>query len=338
MTAESPRPSEVRLNRYLAMAGVASRRTAAKLIKNGLVTVNGQIVKEPGILVRPDKDVVTYRGKVLKPEKPVYILLNKPKNTLCTVRDPQGRKTVLDLLEGAPPVRLYPVGRLDRNTTGILLLTNDGDLAQKLLHPSSKIARTYRVVSVKPFTEVVVESLLRGVILPEGIARADEAYLEDPYTLIVTVHIGWKHVVRRMVEKLGYRVKSLDRIAFGPIRRKGVPRGKWRFLTPAEVGWLRMAVGQIPPDRLPKRPQPLPPPPQKDRQPAPSTSRALSSPKETGQSPQKAPFRQPPTGSKKPSPPAKNSPSPSEVAHRGKPSSESHAHPHSRHPGRSQKT
>jgi 23S rRNA pseudouridine2605 synthase len=197
MVSEGPRPTEVRLNRYLAMAGVASRRAAAKLVKNGLVTVNGQIIREPGTLVNLEKDVVTYKGKVLRPEKPVYILLNKPKNTLCTVKDPQGRKTVLDLLEGAPPVRLYPVGRLDRNTTGILLLTNDGDLAQKLLHPSTKIPRTYRVTSVKPFTDVVVESLLRGVILPEGIAKADEAYLEDPYTLILTVHIGWKHVVRR---------------------------------------------------------------------------------------------------------------------------------------------
>ncbi len=338
MSVESPRPTEVRLNRYLAMAGVASRRTAAKLIKNGLVTVNGQTVKEPGILVRIDKDVVTYRGKVLKPEKPVYILLNKPKNTLCTVRDPQGRKTVLDLLEGVPPVRLYPVGRLDRNTTGILLLTNDGDLAQKLLHPSSKVSRTYRVTSVKPFTEVVVESLLRGVILPEGIARADEAYLEDPYTLIVTVHMGWKHVVRRMVEKLGYRVKSLDRIAFGPIKRKGVPRGKWRFLTPAEVGWLRMAVSQIPQDRLPKRPQPLPPPPQKAKQPPPPASRALSSPKDTRQSAPKAPFREPPTPGRKRSSSAGNASVPSGVARRKKSSSEPHAHPHSRHPGRSQKT
>jgi len=284
MALENPRPTQVRLNRYLAMAGVASRRTAAKLIKNGLVTVNGQTVKEPGTLVDLEKDTVTYKGKALKPEKPVYILLNKPKNTLCTVKDPQQRPTVLDLLEGAPPVRLYPVGRLDRNTTGILLLTNDGELAQKLLHPSTKVPRTYRVTSVKPFTQAIVESLLRGVILEEGIAKPDEAYMEDSYTLIITVHIGWKHVVRRMLEKLGYRVKSLDRIAFGPIKRKGVPRGGWRFLTSAEVGWLYMAAGLTPQHRLPKLPRPLPPPTSEKR---PSKTPKLQ-PRQEGTSAEKA--------------------------------------------------
>lgn len=226
--------------RYLALAGVSSRRAAVKLIQNGQVAVNGQVVREPWVYVDTQKDQVTYRGQLLRPEKPVYILLNKPKNTLCTVKDEQGRKTVLDLLEGAPPVRLYPVGRLDRNTTGILLLTNDGDLAQKLLHPRSKVPRTYRATSVKPFTQEVVERLLRGLPLPDGLAQADEAYLEDPYTLVLTIHIGRKHIVRRMLEHLGYRVKSLDRIAFGPLTRKGVPRGRWRFLTPQEVAWLKM--------------------------------------------------------------------------------------------------
>lgn len=226
--------------RYLALAGVSSRRAAVKMIQNGQVTVQGQVVREPWVYVDTQKDQVTYRGQPLRPAKPVYILLNKPKNTLCTVKDERGRKTVLDLLEGAPPVRLYPVGRLDRNTTGILLLTNDGELAQKLLHPRSKVPRTYRATSVKPFTQEVVERLLRGLPLPDGLAQADEAYLEDPYTLILTVHIGRKHIVRRMLEHLGYRLKSLDRIAFGPLTRKGVPRGRWRFLTPQEVAWLHM--------------------------------------------------------------------------------------------------
>jgi 23S rRNA pseudouridine2605 synthase len=336
MVSEGPRPTEVRLNRYLAMAGVASRRTAAKLIKNGLVTVNGQIIREPGTLVNLEKDVVTYKGKVLRPEKPVYILLNKPKNTLCTVKDPQGRKTVLDLLEGAPPVRLYPVGRLDRNTTGILLLTNDGDLAQKLLHPSTKIPRTYRVTSVKPFTDVVVESLLRGVILPEGIAKADEAYLEDPYTLILTVHIGWKHVVRRMLEKLGYRVKALDRIAFGPIKRKGVPRGKWRFLTPAEVGWLYMAVGQTPTDRLPKRPNPLPPPKPKNKPSETSSATSPSSPRKK-LPPSASPKSQLPM-EKKASQNKTKLPGSSQPFSRGNSAASSHADSHSRHPRRGSKT
>lgn len=235
----SPR-THVRLNHYLALAGVASRRAAVKLIRNGLVSVNGEITREPGTLVNLEKDTVTYKGRPLRPEKPVYILLNKPKNTLCTAKDPQGRKTVLDLLESAPPVRLYPVGRLDRNTTGILLLTNDGELAQKLLHPSTKVPRTYRATTVKPMTPALVQKLLEGVLLEDGPAKADEAHLEDPYTLIITLHIGRKHIVRRLLEKFGYRLKSLDRIAFGPITRKGVPRGQWRFLTPQEVGWLQM--------------------------------------------------------------------------------------------------
>ncbi|MCX7764398.1 MAG: rRNA pseudouridine synthase [Bacteroidia bacterium] len=230
----------LRLVRYLALAGVASRRKAAKIIKNGQVTVNGETVLEPWVFVDPEKDTVTYRGKVIRPEKPVYILLNKPKNTICTVKDEKGRQTIMDLLEGAPPVRLYPVGRLDRNTTGILLLTNDGELAQKLLHPASKVPRTYRLTTVKPMTSKVVEKLTEGIPLSDGVAKADEAYLEDPYTLIITLHIGRKHIVKRMMEYLGYRVKALDRIAFGPITRKGVPRGKWRYLTPQEIGWLKM--------------------------------------------------------------------------------------------------
>lgn len=184
----------------LSHGGGRFRRAAVKLIKNGLVTANGQTAKEPGTLVDLEKDTATYKGKTLKPEKPVYILLNKPKNTLCAVKGPQQRPAVLGLLEGAPPVRLYPVGRLDRNTTGILLLTNDGELAQKLLHPSTKVPRTYSVTSVKPFTQAIVESLLRGVILEEGIAKADEPTWKTPthslsrYTLAGSTWCGacWK--------------------------------------------------------------------------------------------------------------------------------------------------
>lgn len=233
-------PEKVRLVRYIALAGIAPRREAAKLIKNGQVSVNGQTVYEPWIYVDIGKDEVAYRGQTIRPEKPVYILLNKPKNTICTLKDEKGRRTVMDLLVGAPPVRLYPVGRLDRNTTGILLLTNDGALTQKLLHPKSKVPRTYRVTTVKPMNDTVLQRLLDGIPLPDGVAKADAVELEDPYTLIITLHIGRKHIVKRMLEYLGYRVKALDRIAFGPITRKGVPRGKWRFLTPQEVAWLKM--------------------------------------------------------------------------------------------------
>ncbi len=240
----------IRLVRFLALAGVSSRRRAAQIIQNGQVSVNGEIVREPWRYVDPEKDQVSYKGQRIYPEKPVYILLNKPKNTLCTVKDTHGRKTVLDLLEGAPPVRLYPVGRLDRNTTGILLLTNDGDLAEKLLHPRSKVPRTYRATTIKPMNAEVVERLLRGIPLPDGAAQADEAYLEDPYTLVITLHLGRKHIVRRMLEYLGYKIKSLDRIAFGPITRKGVPRGQWRYLTPQEVAWLKMLPS---PDAHPNR-------------------------------------------------------------------------------------
>lgn len=233
-------PEKVRLVRYIALAGIAPRREAAKLIKNGQVSVNGQTVYEPWIYVDIGKDEVAYRGQTIRPEKPVYILLNKPKNTICTLKDEKGRRTVMDLLVGAPPVRLYPVGRLDRNTTGILLLTNDGALTQKLLHPKSKVPRTYRVTTVKPMNDTILQRLLDGIPLPDGVAKADAVELEDPYTLIITLHIGRKHIVKRMLEYLGYRVKALDRIAFGPITRKGVPRGKWRFLTPQEVAWLKM--------------------------------------------------------------------------------------------------
>lgn len=233
-------PEKIRLVRYVALAGVAPRREAVNLIKNGQVAVNGQTITEPWVYVDTQKDEVTYRGQPIRPEKPVYILLNKPKNTICTLRDESGRQTVMSLLEGVPPVRLYPVGRLDRNTTGILLLTNDGELTQKLLHPASKVPRTYRATTIKPVNETVVRRLLEGIPLSEGIAQADAVELQDPYTLIITIHIGWKHVVRRMLEHLGYRLKALDRIAFGPIMRKGVRRGEWRYLTPQEIGWLKM--------------------------------------------------------------------------------------------------
>lgn len=240
MKSEFPPSRHIRLNRYLALSGICSRRKAIQHIVNQQVTVNGKIITEPSFRVDTQKDIVTFKGKRIFPEPPTYLLLNKPKNTLTTLYDPYNRPTILDYLKDAPKVRLFPVGRLDRNTTGILLLTNDGDLAKKLLHPSTKVPRVYLAKVHRTITQQDIDQLLRGFYLEEGFAQADAVYKIDAASLQITLHIGYKHVVRRMLKQVGLEVKALDRIAFGPITRKGVPRGKWRFLTPQEIGWLKM--------------------------------------------------------------------------------------------------
>ena len=236
-----PPPKEpVRLNRFIAQAGVCSRREADKLIADGQITVNGEKITELGYKVNPDDDV-RYKGKALRPEKLVYILLNKPKDFITTTEDPQERRTVMDLVKTATTERIYPVGRLDRNTTGLLLLTNDGELAKTLTHPSYKVKKIYKAEIDKRIAKEDFIKLAEGVELEEGIAAADDVAVlsDDGRTIGLELHIGWNRVVRRMFEKLGYEVKNLDRVVFAGLDKKDLPRGKWRHLSPREVIQLK---------------------------------------------------------------------------------------------------
>jgi len=228
----------MRLNKYLAHSGVASRRKADEFIKAGDVTVNGEKVFEMGFKVTP-KDTVCFRGKKITPTtEKVYILLNKPKDVISTTSDPQGRKTVMDYLKGSKGDRLYPVGRLDRNTTGLLLLTNDGDLAQKLSHPKYEVRKLYHVELNKPLTKNDFKNIKEGVKLEEGIAMVDDlAYVKgmDKKCVGIQLHIGWNRVVRRIFETLGYNVVKLDRVLYANLTKKELPRSKWRYLDEKEV-------------------------------------------------------------------------------------------------------
>jgi 23S rRNA pseudouridine2605 synthase len=230
------------LNKFIAHAGVCSRREAAQIVKTGAVTVNKKVITEPAYKVNT-KDVVEYKGKKLFLQKNlVYILLNKPKDYLTTLRDPQGRKTVYQLIQQATNERVYPVGRLDRNTTGVLLLTNDGELAQKLTHPSFEIKKVYEVKLDKPLTKKDFETILKGIELEDGFIRPDSmAYADkqDKSIVGIEIHSGRNRIVRRMFEHLGYKVKNLDRVMFAGLTKKNVERGKWRFLTEKEVRILK---------------------------------------------------------------------------------------------------
>lgn len=238
----------VRLNKYLAHSGVASRRKADELISEGKVKVNGVVVTEMGYKVQP-KDKVTFENKTLNPEQKVYILLNKPKDCITTTTDERDRMTVLDLIKGAyaeiksvKKPRLYPVGRLDRNTTGVLLITNDGELAQNLTHPSREIRKIYHVHLNKKITSEDFLKIKHGVVLEDGIAEVDEiAYAnpKDKAELGVEIHSGKNRIVRRIFESLGYEVIKLDRVFFGGLTKKELPRGRWRFLDEEEVRRLR---------------------------------------------------------------------------------------------------
>jgi 23S rRNA pseudouridine2605 synthase len=225
-----------RLNKYIANSGVGSRRDADELIKMGLISVNGTVITELGSKVKQG-DVVRYEDKVLKAEKPVYILLNKPKGFITTTDDPQERNTVMGLVAGACKGRIYPVGRLDRNTTGLLLLTNDGELADKLTHPSYKAKKVYKVELDKPLTKNDFVKIQEGVHLQEGKALVDDLAMlsDDSKTVGLEIHIGWNRVVRRIFESLGYEVLKLDRSVYAGLDKKDVGRGQWRFLKPEEV-------------------------------------------------------------------------------------------------------
>ncbi len=233
----------VRLNKYIANSGVCSRREADLLISSGTITVNGKVVTELGTKVNPG-DSVMYNGEKLKAEKKVYILLNKPKDYITTAEDPQGRKTVMDLLKNAGEQRVFPVGRLDRNTTGLLLLTNDGDLAKKLTHPKHGVRKIYQVQLDKPLTKIDLTAIAHGIELDgEKIVPDDVAYSgnENEKTLVgIEIHSGQNRVVRRIFESLDYKVIKLDRVMFAGLTKKDLPRGQWRFLTDKEVSFLKM--------------------------------------------------------------------------------------------------
>jgi 23S rRNA pseudouridine2605 synthase len=230
------------LNKFIAHAGVCGRREAADLVKEGKVTVNGDKIFEPGYKVS-SKDKVIVKGKqVFLQRNAVYILLNKPKDYITTANDPQGRKTVLDLIKGATPERVYPVGRLDRNTTGVLVLTNDGELAQKLTHPSFEVKKIYEVTLDKPVIKKDLEAIMTGITLEDGFVQADAVgYADDKNKHIVgiEIHSGRNRIVRRIFEHLGYDVKGLDRVMFANLTKKNVDRGKWRFLNEKEVRLLK---------------------------------------------------------------------------------------------------
>ncbi|MEO9477826.1 MAG: pseudouridine synthase [Cyclobacteriaceae bacterium] len=236
----APRPQELRLNKYIANSGVCSRRDADVLIAEGKIKVNGKVVTELGLKVNR-KDKVEYQGKVLVPETMQYVLLNKPTDFITTMDDPQGRNTVMSLVKTACHERIFPVGRLDRHTTGLLLLTNDGDLAKKLTHPSHQIKKIYQVTLDKPITKADFDSILKGVPLEDGVANVREIAIvsEDSKVLGVEIHIGKNRIVRRIFEHFGYSVDKLDRVMFGTLTKKNLPRGKWRHLSEKEVVRLK---------------------------------------------------------------------------------------------------
>ncbi len=237
---EGPSDGRIRLNRYLSNAGVASRREADQLITAGVVSVNGQVVTELGTKVGPG-DKVHYGGQRLSTEKKRYVLLNKPKDFITTTDDPRDRRTVMALIDDACTERLYPVGRLDRHTTGVLLMTNDGDLAKKLTHPSHGAEKIYYATLDKSMTKADLEKLVSGVHLDDGPANADEAsYVVggSKKEIGLKIHMGRNRVVRRMFASLGYEVVKLDRVVFAGLTKKDLPRGKWRHLTEKEVLFL----------------------------------------------------------------------------------------------------
>ena len=227
---------ELRLNRYIANAGICSRREADELIAAGEISVNGKVVTEMGHKVLKT-DVVKYGKKVLNPEKMVYVLINKPKDYITTTDDPEERKTVLDLIKGACDERIYPVGRLDRNTTGLLLMTNDGELAKKLTHPSGNVKKIYQAELDRAITNDDFEKLQHGLQLEDGFIRPDEVGIVTADAMVVglEIHSGHNRIVRRMFEHLGYEVQKLDRTVFAGLDKKDLPRGKWRFLSEKEV-------------------------------------------------------------------------------------------------------
>lgn len=235
----------IRLNRYIANAGICSRRKADELITAGVVSVNGVIVNELGLKVDPTKDEIRYNGETLKREKNVYVLLNKPKDYITTTDDPQERRTVMHLVEKASRERIYPIGRLDRNTTGLLLMTNDGDLADKLSHPRSNITKIYQVELSKSLTQGDLNKLQFGVELEDGVIKPDSVQYVTGGTkkeIGVQIHSGKNRIVRRMFEHLGYEIVKLDRVVYANLTKKDLPRGRWRYLDEKEIIQLKHLI------------------------------------------------------------------------------------------------
>ena len=234
---------EIRLNRFISQSGVCSRREADDFILAGVVTVNGQVVTELGTKILPT-DEVRFHDEKLQGEKNVYLVLNKPKGYVTSLEDPHADKTVMDLVRGACSERVYPVGRLDKNSLGLLLITNDGDITRQLTHPSYHKKKIYQVTLDKPLTRADMDSLTEGITLEDGDIFADEvAYAsEDKRTVGVEIHSGRNRIVRRMFEHLGYTVQKLDRVYYAGLTKKNLKRGAWRFLTKDEV--MRLKTGQ----------------------------------------------------------------------------------------------
>ena len=243
-TVKAPVKEEIRLNKYIANSGVCSRREADNFILAGVVTVNGEVVTELGTKVNIYTDDVRFNGERLKGEEKVYIVMNKPKGYVTTASDPHADKTVMDLLKGCG-ARVFPVGRLDKNTTGVLMFTNDGEIAEKLTHPSYDKKKIYQVSLDNKLKREDFEKIVSGVELSDGVIAADELeYIEedDHRKLGIEIHSGKNRIVRRIFESLGYEVKALDRVYFAGLTKKGLKRGEWRFLTEGEVNLLRMGA------------------------------------------------------------------------------------------------
>ena len=243
-TAPTEIQEVVRLNKFIANSGVCSRREADTLIQSGVVTVNGEVVTELGTKVNILTDDIRFNGQRLKGEEKVYIVMNKPKGYVTTASDPHAEKTVMDLLKGCP-TRVFPVGRLDKNTTGVLMFTNDGEMAERLTHPSYNKKKIYQVVLDAPLSDEDQQKILSGIELSDGIVAADELEFIDAHDhrqLGIEIHSGKNRIVRRIFESLGYEVRALDRVYFAGLTKKGLKKSDWRYLTEGEVNILKMGA------------------------------------------------------------------------------------------------
>lgn len=241
-TKKKPQSEEVRLNKFIANSGICSRREADKYISAGMVRINGKIIVELGTKVMPG-DEIKFNDEVIKSEKKVYILLNKPKDFVTTVDDPNAEKTIMHLIRNACNERVYPVGRLDKNTTGVLLITNDGDLTKQLTHPKYNKKKIYQVGLNKNLQKTDMQKIVDGFELEDGLIQADAiSYIsqDDKKQIGIEIHSGRNRIIRRMFEHLGYRVNKLDRVYFAGLTKKNLPRGKWRFLEQKEINMLKI--------------------------------------------------------------------------------------------------